>query len=120
MKFSDYESSYITPQYTLLEKLNLILKFLENSQLEISIVDVDFDTDTGTGNLNDTQVKAIQSADFVRCRNRIFVLAGRFDFHNGVYYYHDFTNVNSGVEGDVYLFQVDIRAKTFTITGGLG
>lgn len=30
MNFLDYESSYITPQKTLLKKLNAILKYLEN------------------------------------------------------------------------------------------
>ena len=36
MNFIDYESSYITPQKTLLKKLNAILDFLENSQLDNS------------------------------------------------------------------------------------
>lgn len=31
MKFTDYEASFITPQMTLLEKFNAVLKFLEEN-----------------------------------------------------------------------------------------
>lgn len=55
MRFSEYLSSFITPQMTLLEKFNALLKFLEThefSEMENKPIAVNIFTNFVTGNIN--------------------------------------------------------------------
>lgn len=78
MKFSDYESSHITPQMTLLKKLNEVLKFLRETNLDNELNDkfVDINETINSGSvISSDLISKLLKANFVKYKGVIFTLS---------------------------------------------
>ena len=83
MNFTDYEASHITPQKTLLKKLNEILKYLRQFNLEVfKIVDIP-STYNDSDFLTEELVAKIKNADFVRYKNMLYMKSSHSTYDSG-------------------------------------